>query len=147
MAKAGVHLFGADGDRASLCCYVDNEFHTFSAENDIDNDDLAAAILVLRERQRQEAKFPGQRLISVAVDDPKDACMLAGVAHEDNCKRWAKQAIAEGRLSWADVLVEEVSEAICAIARGEIEHGIEELTQVAAVAVRWIGALRRGEAL
>ena len=68
-----------------------------------------------RERHRQEEKFPGQ---------------------VSKCDR---------RPDWSLVLVEEVSEAIAAAGRGNAKHAREELIQVAAVALRFIEAIDRGE--
>lgn len=49
-----------------------------------------------------------------------------------------------GELTWADVLVEEVSEAVCSASTAELRA---ELLQVAAVALRWVRAidLREGK--
>ncbi len=102
-----------------------------------------------RERQRQEAKFPGQVLPATVVqanpgwlyaDNAKWACSHAGVSFEENAKE-----MCDSRPDWSRVLVEEVSEAISAAGRGDAEHTKEELIQVAAVAIRWIEAIDRGE--
>ena len=104
-----------------------------------------------RERQRQEQKFPGQKLPAAWAEDgdhlPRAdrACLMAGVKPEYQIKADAKLRELSGKITWADVLVEEVSEAISAAGRGDVDHACQELIEVAAVAIRFHDALRRGE--
>lgn len=102
-----------------------------------------------RERQRQEAKFPGQVLPATGVqalglvhsDFPGCiACVMLGIPDEEEARRCCDIAP-----DWSRVLVEEVSEAIAAAGRGNAKHAREELIQVAAVALRFIEAIDRGE--
>lgn len=102
-----------------------------------------------RERQRQEQKFPGQKLPATSVQrwsaiipgtEGDEACRDAGVVPESKIKEACDE-----RPDWSRVLVEEVSEAISAAGRGDADHACKELIEVAAVAIRFHDALRRGE--
>lgn len=105
-----------------------------------------------RERQRQEAKFPGQKLPATAIQrvrglddmfstDAKGvcACNTAGLISEIQAK-----VRCDDDPDWSRVLVEEVSEAVSAAGRGDAKHARQELIEVAAVALRWIEAIDRG---
>lgn len=119
-----------------------------------DRHDARAVDDILAERGRQEAKFPGQVCPATAVQREPDyydrvrahagpcwyACDAANLPAEED----AKSAVAEG-LDWSRILVEEVAEAVGAGGRGDALACRTELVQVAATAVRWIGAIERGE--
>lgn len=98
------------------------------------------------ERERQEERFPEQTLphspvcgTSVGAREPQINLKDAR-AREARAKEWVRYHLERGQLTWADVLNEEVAEALAAT---EIEHLREELIQVAAVAVRWVEDIDR----
>lgn len=99
-----------------------------------------------RERERQDARFPGQTLPDspvrgVGVGEHETSVLLMDAqARERRAKERVRYHLSRGVLTWADVLDEEVAEAYAAT---EAEHLREELVQVAAVAVRWIEDLDR----
>ena len=103
-----------------------------------------------RERQRQEAKFPGQKLpatVAQRLDLNGSYIDMCGAAC-DGCKipyEGAAKRRCDEQPDWSRVLVEEVSEAISAAGRGDADHACKELIEVAAVAIRFHDALRRGE--
>lgn len=103
-----------------------------------------------RERQRQEAKFPGQKLpASPALlwphfDEHRTARHLE-IPSESRAKFLCDTAARNGSLTHGEILSEEHSEAQAAAARKDPAALREELIQVAAVALRWIEAIDRGE--
>ena len=101
-----------------------------------------------RERHRQESKFPGQVLPATYVQRWSGEYFDGALVATRDCglprERQAKEQC-DYDPDWAKVLVEEVSEAVSAAGRGDANHTREELIQVAAVAIRWIGAIDRGE--
>jgi hypothetical protein len=107
----------------------------------------AVLIEVALERERQEVKFPGQVLRHYTPRTERLA-PPAEVAR-DECEH----RHAEGACSWYDVLLEEVAEALDEAVAGNhpaappewVELLRAELVQVAAVAVRWIEQIDRGE--
>lgn len=84
---------------------------------------------VVAERFRQEEKFPGQQLPDGNDTSAKTMGLLAKLA-----KNRCDQASADGVLTWHDVLLEEVAEALAETDQDALR---EELIQVAAVAMRW----------
>lgn len=95
---------------------------------------------VYEERARQEAKFPGQ-VIPDGVGGPHRD--LREIEARSRCDERSR----EGKLTWTDVLEEEVAEALAAPANSDALR--KELVQVAAVACRWIeqiDARKRGRA-
>lgn len=105
---------------------------------------------IKRERQRQEAKFPGQKLpASPALlwphfDEYRTAKHLE-IPSEARAKFLCDVAVRNGALTHSEVLSEEHSEAQAAAARKDPVALREELIQVAAVALRWIEAIDQGE--
>lgn len=105
------------------------------------------------ERQRQEAKFPNQRLPDIVVPEKirvmtgtaraSRAAVLHGIPSEDVAKAAYEQQVRENRASWLDVLIEEVAETVRPAVDGDLEKLREELVQVAAVAVRQIEDIDR----
>lgn len=99
---------------------------------------------VFAERQRQDEKWGEQNHPDFwPTKLPQTAELRAtyyGVPQEGLAKHNCELAFAAGRGSWADILVDEVSEAIGA---PNVEALREELVQVAAVAVKWVEAIDR----
>lgn len=98
---------------------------------------------VMEERGRQDAKWGEQN--HPDFDPELEALRVRravdyGVCDESSARKWYEEAKAEGRLSWAHVLVEELSEAICSTNEANLRH---ELVQTAAVALAWIEAIDR----
>lgn len=82
---------------------------------------------VLDERARQETLFPDQHLPNGTTGRLR--------AHSDAIRRMVDTAAERNKLTWRDVLTEEFYEAL---AEEDPEKLRKELTQVAAVAIRWI---------
>lgn len=61
----------------------------------------------------------------------------------ETVKRFNAEMVRTGNLTWRDILWEEVREAF---AESDPDRLIEELEQVAAVAVSWIDAVKRRQA-
>lgn len=87
------------------------------------------------ERARQDAKWGVQNWDHVRPEVVPVMEKLV-VAAKSECERLANG----GRLSWFDILLEEFYEAF---AETDVDRQIEELTQVAAVAVAAIESLER----
>jgi hypothetical protein len=83
---------------------------------------------VVNERDRAEAKFPGQHL-------PDGTGQGWRKAHADFARQRCKDHAAAGTLTWRHVLSEEVAEAL---AETDPVRLRAELVQVANVAVRWV---------
>lgn len=87
---------------------------------------------VFQERERQDAKFGPD----LGLPDG------TGAAHHKELLEWVRQRMAQlekrGRVTFVDVLVEEVAEAR---AESDPVRLRGELVQVAAVAVKWIEAI------
>lgn len=106
----------------------------------------------LREAERQDAKWGDQ----IALPDGTGPFVepLRGVARlgqrpvghlnstelADLLRTVAQQNAASGDISWLDVLLEEVFEAA---AESDVPRLLDELNQVAAVAMQWRNALYR----
>lgn len=95
---------------------------------------------VLEERQAQDAKWGEQNHPDGTGpdvgDDGIDLRRAAADQHREHCQR----AAALGLVSWADILEEEVAEALAESDPAKLRT---ELVQVAAVAVAWVEALDR----
>ena len=103
-----------------------------------------------RERHRQEQKFPGQVLPASPAQlwphfDELRAARHLEIPSEARAKQLCDTAAKRGHLTHGEVLSEEHSEAQAAAARKDPVALREELVQVAAVAIRWIQAIDRGE--
>ena len=95
---------------------------------------------ILSERLRQEVKFPEQHLPNVQT--PYQPRFVAGAMA---ARQWVDSSAQHGRLSWTDVLVEEVAEAIDEAEAGRVDALRVELIQVAAVCVRWVEDIDRAD--
>ena len=103
------------------------------ADHDIPK--LAAALEVLEERRRQDAKWGEQ-----SHPDGTGLNYAEGNARER--RRLCEEAFAAGRGTWRHILLEEVYEALAETDPAALRT---ELIQVAAVAVAWAEAIdRRG---
>ena len=89
---------------------------------------------VVEERLRQFDKFGEQNHPDGTLDN------RATHARADGAKAVCAAASALGTLSWSDILVEEIAEALAETDPVKLEA---ELIQVAAVAVAWVEAIRR----
>lgn len=94
------------------------------------------------ERLRQDAKWGQQNHSSVSLTTAfaEDACTDYGIPTEAEAKAACEDAIEHGILSWADIAIEEMCEAVNA--NGDIPRR-EELVQLAAVVVAWIECIDR----
>lgn len=103
-----------------------------------------ATILVLdevrREREAQDATRGVQRHQSVLDLEPEVRAMHYGIPTEAKAKEQCEEAFKAGRGTWADILVEEMAEAVAAPDEAARR---EELVQVAAVAIAWIEDIDR----
>lgn len=107
--------------------------------------------LVAHERQRQQDKWGEQNHPNIApVPTATDAAEFYGIPTARTAKALTDQRARVGRVTWADILIEELAEAIEAAALYEqavTAAGCEqptarrllatELVQTAAVAVQW----------
>lgn len=94
---------------------------------------------ILVERFNQFRKWGEQNHPSFPADvlaDPETWQKM-----EEFAKRICNAAEKQGKLSWMDILTEEIHEAYAAKDNAKLR---EELIQVAAVAVAWIDCLDRG---
>lgn len=74
-----------------------------------------------------------------------DPFALYPIPHADECRSKCDQAAHSGRISWVDIFVEEVAEAIDEGAKGDYAAMRIELIQVAAVVKAMIESLDRNE--
>ena len=89
---------------------------------------------VRRERERQDARW-GQQ-------DHEDGTSLGYAAGADEARQAYEEAAAAGRVTWSDILHEEVCEAFAETDPVKLRA---ELLQVAAVACAWVECIdRRG---
>lgn len=95
---------------------------------------LASALrAVVAERRRQDTTFGEQNHPDgTGGPDEQELVIAARAAYED--------AKAHGQLTWLNVLLEEVAEAL---AESDPARLREELVQVAAVATAWVEAIDR----
>ena len=101
---------------------------------------------IVQERWRQDTKFPTQvDLIDNGLigGNGDEVCCFHGIPTEAEAKAAYEDAAEVGLESWADVLIEEVAEAIAATAEDSTDNLRTELVQVAAVCVKWIQAIDR----
>lgn len=84
---------------------------------------------VYEERARQERKFPGQVIPDGTGGPVRDV-------REAEARTRCDQRTEDGKVTWCDVLEEEVAEALAAPANSAALR--KELIQVAAVACRWV---------
>ena len=92
------------------------------------------------ERDRQDAKFGPQRhqdSVAPNFDSPEALARWYEMPTEEDAKYNTDTRFARGDGTWADILVEELAEAIAAAFKSP-EELRAELVQVAAVAVAWI---------
>lgn len=104
------------------------------------------------ERHRQHEKWGEQNHPSVEptlIHRPGGCtgdrmCEHYEIPSESRAKAMCERAALNGVCTYADILIEEVSEAIASAATDETEQSLRgELVQVAAVAVAWIEAIDR----
>jgi len=93
---------------------------------------------VSRERNRQVEMWPQPQhhpVISPAVRTPRGAAAFYNVPTEPTAKHACDTAAAAGDVTWFDILIEEVAEALDAAGRRNDADTVTELLQVAAVCV------------
>lgn len=108
-----------------------------------------------QERSRQERKFPDQRLPLAAIDagpgitEGADRAIVEalklGIPTAEVARDRCDRALAEGRLSWAHVIVEEVCEYVEAAALGDLAEARTEAIQCKAVFARIVHAIDSGQ--
>lgn len=86
---------------------------------------------IRRERQRQYQKWGDQSHLPNGTTEE-----LRFIA--DQCKAYNDLAADKGMTTWADILEEEVAEAVCEVDESLLE---KELVQIAAVTVAWLEKL------
>ncbi len=99
---------------------------------------------VLREMVRQRIIHPKDDYTSIPDLSPIARCTHLGIPSEQMAKKLYNNAEEGGTLTWAHILVEEVSEVVCADGNS---NRLEELIQLAAVCMTWAKCLidREGE--
>lgn len=140
-------LDDARQDQGTLDEVVGHEIVRKPVEFALPEHEEAVARGVLVEVRRQGAKWGEQNHRSVNPD------RLYGVWAWDAAllRTRVEERVKDGSLSWLDILLEEVGEAVEAARQldGSRDHGVEavvELQQVAAVAISWAASiLRNGE--
>lgn len=95
---------------------------------------------VVAERAAQDFKWGEQNHPDVDTSARSNHSMLL---RPDLFKRKVDQAATDGLLTWTDILLEELSEAVAEAAKEDLVALKEELIQVTAVAVAWIEAIER----
>ena len=101
---------------------------------------LARALaLVADERHKQDEKWGEQN----HPDANPNANYPIGAA--GHCKAVTDMRAQSGVVTWADILIEEVAEAVDEARAGNRQALRNELVQVAAVAVQWVEKLDMGE--
>lgn len=89
---------------------------------------------ILYEIDRQNSKWGEQSYPLTFIDyDPDTRCVLHGVPEEEVAKWKCEKGNTLGNLTWAAILIEEVSEAISA---QNNKDSYDEMIQVAAVAIQ-----------
>ena len=111
-----------------------------------------ALMEVAQERSRQDARWGQQNHLDGTGPEtvPLYAATATGIADDDEahyirdvmCGRtdWRFKTLADRPGTWADILLEEVFEAMAEDSPVKL---VQELTQVAAVAVAWVEAIER----
>lgn len=106
---------------------------------------------VARERARQDAKWGPQDhpdadpvIVGLGLTGP-DLCMELEIPSQERAKELCRAAGNRGADHWGAILVEELAEAVEAIGNDAALRA--ELVQVAAVAVAWIEAVDRRQAV
>ncbi len=100
---------------------------------------------IMEERRRQEAKWGEQNHPNADPAVLKDAvalCRFYKIPTEQEAKDTCEARAREGKVTWADITLEEFSESFEALAQSE-EVARTELVQLAAVVVSWIECIDR----
>lgn len=104
------------------------------------NNQLKALAAIQAECQRQQEKWGQQNWPSLLEVEPDKICHEYKIAKEATYKQVVETAYANGTLTWADILMEEIAEAISTTNPEDLKT---ELTQCAAVIVSWIESIDR----
>ncbi len=108
-------------------------------DDKLSEDSLAVAEEVVWERYYQDKKWGEQ-------NHPDFTPGFAGIPCAAGARRSCEVKASDGSISWADILIEELAEALDEAKVGNVEALREELIQVAAVAVSWAEAIDRRKA-
>jgi len=98
---------------------------------------------IAAERVRQMAQWGEQNHPSAFLGDPDKVCVAHGLPTEAKAKERYEARASAGTGTWADIAVEELSEAVAAAAEGDIAAARGELVQTAAVLEAWIESIDR----
>ncbi|WXX09686.1 hypothetical protein [Mycobacterium phage MS810] len=93
---------------------------------------------IAAERARQEARWGEQNHPDAVLTN------VYPIKGGDYCKAITEARSAQGQCTYADILIEEVAEAIDEARLGDKAALRVELIQVAAVATKWVEKLDRG---
>lgn len=108
----------------------------FSINSDYKKDAIWGQILF--ERERQEAKW-GQQNYPIVLDF-KNSLDAYGIINEELAKEFCENAVKNKELTWGNIIIEELSEAIHAKTK---EEQRKELVETAACCVAAIESLDR----
>lgn len=103
-------------------------------------DDIFREIVI--ERVRQNVKFGEQNhpLIGENIRNDADIENTYGIVIEENARFLCEDATNNGKLTWANIIIEELSEALCAKTK---EEQRKELIETAACCIAAIESLDR----
>jgi hypothetical protein len=110
---------------------------------------LGVLVEVLKERARQDAKWGEQNHPDVgraSAQTPDGVADYHEVPNANRAKWICSTRARNGVVSFADIAVEELCEAIEAAALGDENAVRTEVIQLAAVCVQWVQAIDRREA-
>ena len=93
---------------------------------------------IFQERKKQDDKWGEQN--HPIVEENFDSFIDYGIIDEKSAKQYCEDAIKRKNLTWANIIVEEITEALHARTKEEMR---EELVQCAAVLVAMIESLDR----
>lgn len=123
--------------------YIVKVTHTHSPERILQLSDTKTLAQVGAEMSRQIAKWGVQNHPSYTRYGFDDSTAPMHSANGQWFKFFCDRKAADGTLSWNDILMEEVFEALDEAKKGDLVKLREELIQVAAVACSWIESIDR----
>jgi hypothetical protein len=103
---------------------------------------------VLDERARQDAKWGEQNHPDIAphIVAPGQVPFVHGLPSAADAKRMTDSRAKAGLVSWADIAIEELAEALEAAALDDEDAVRNEVVQLASVCVQWVQAIDRRKA-
>jgi len=100
---------------------------------------------IVEERNRQEILWKEQNHDSInSILEEDEINKYYGIPSIEEAQYVCQLSNDIGELSWADIFLEEVCEAICT---KDEQHRKEELIQCAALCISWVQAIERKEKL